>query len=130
MRVGLFWLTRLNETGKTSLWTRVTVYRTIIRNTCSLMALGLSQKNCRRSPVSCYDMEYFTRVWLTVTMIAVTQDELQRHISDFLAGLNVEMLVTGNMHKDVRISYWKKRVKLNLLTIGSHWFIRDGGECA
>lgn len=80
--------------------------------------------------MSCYDMEYFTRVWLTVTMIAVTQDELQRHISDFLAGLNVEMLVTGNMHKDVRISYWKKRVKLNLLTIGSHWFIRDGGECA
>lgn len=58
--------------------------------------------------MSCYDMKYFTRVGITVTMTAVTQDELQRHINDFLAGLNIEMLVTGNMHKDVRISYWLK----------------------
>jgi len=39
----------------------------------------------------------------TLTMTGVTQDELQRHISDLLAHLNIEMLVTGNMRKDVRI---------------------------
>jgi insulysin len=33
----------------------------------------------------------------------VTQDELQRHIDDFLARLNIQMLVTGNMHKDEAI---------------------------
>ena len=39
----------------------------------------------------------------TPIMIDVTQDELQRHIDDFLARLSIEVLVTGNMHKDVRI---------------------------
>ncbi|KAG1754340.1 Metalloenzyme, LuxS/M16 peptidase-like protein [Suillus lakei] len=33
----------------------------------------------------------------------VTQDELQRHIDDFLARLSIEVLVTGNMHKDEAI---------------------------
>ncbi|KAG1761690.1 Metalloenzyme, LuxS/M16 peptidase-like protein [Suillus occidentalis] len=33
----------------------------------------------------------------------VTQDELQRHINDFLARLSIEILVTGNMHKDEAI---------------------------
>jgi hypothetical protein len=42
-------------------------------------------------------------------MIDVTQDELQRHIDDFLARLSIEILVTGNMHKDVRIfSGWQQ----------------------
>lgn len=36
-------------------------------------------------------------------MTGVTEDELQRHVDDFLARLSIEMLVTGNMHKDVRI---------------------------
>ncbi|KAG2157510.1 Metalloenzyme, LuxS/M16 peptidase-like protein [Suillus clintonianus] len=35
---------------------------------------------------------------------SVTQEELQRHIDDFLARLSIEMLVTGNMHKDEAIS--------------------------
>jgi insulysin len=46
-------------------------------------------------------------------MIDVTQDELQRHIDDFLARLNIQMLVTGNMHKDVRISLSGNRVDHN-----------------
>ncbi|KAG1891434.1 Metalloenzyme, LuxS/M16 peptidase-like protein [Suillus subluteus] len=33
----------------------------------------------------------------------VTQDELQKHIDDFLVRLNIQMLVTGNMHKDEAI---------------------------
>lgn len=61
-------------------------------------------------------------------MIGITQDELQSHIIDFLARLNIEMLVAGNMYKDVCISLAKNRVKCNLLTLGSHWFIRHGGE--
>jgi insulysin len=46
-------------------------------------------------------------------MIDVTQDELQRHINDFLARLSIEILVTGNMHKDVRIFLVDNRVDLN-----------------
>ncbi|KAG0697015.1 Metalloenzyme, LuxS/M16 peptidase-like protein [Suillus ampliporus] len=34
----------------------------------------------------------------------ITQDELQGHIGDLLARLNIEMLVTGNMHKDEAIA--------------------------
>ncbi|KAJ8592510.1 insulin-degrading enzyme [Rhizopogon salebrosus TDB-379] len=35
---------------------------------------------------------------------SVTRDDLQRHISNLLARLNIEMLVTGNMHKDEAIA--------------------------
>jgi insulysin len=100
MGVGSLWLIRSNVTGKISSWTRVTVYRIIIRNTSSLMTLGLSLKSCRRSPVSRYG--FLTKTDLTLIMTGVTRDDLQRHISNLLARLNIEMLVTGNMHKDVR----------------------------
>jgi hypothetical protein len=46
-----------SETGRISSWTRVTDYRTITRNTCSLITLGLLQKSCRRSLVSDYSFE-------------------------------------------------------------------------
>lgn len=57
--------------------------------------------------------DYYTQYMLTYNtwtiadklqeISSVTQDELQRHINDFLARLNIQMLVTGNMHKDEAI---------------------------
>jgi insulysin len=57
--------------------------------------------------------DYYTRYMLThntwtITeklqeISNITQDELQRHIDDFLARLSIEILVTGNMHKDEAI---------------------------
>lgn len=59
MQVGLLWSTRLSAIGKISSWIRVTDYRTIIHNTCSLITLGLLQTSCRRSLVSSYNTNVF-----------------------------------------------------------------------